>query len=285
MIKANKTVIPASSTIHPSVEIRCNTFEIGENCYIGPNCIIMCNHFKAGDYFYMPGSAEIGRGGCNGPDSNVTIGKGVGIFEGCVLNPSESLSIGDYVGIGADCLLWTHGAWLSVLDGFPADFACVAIGNNVWLPARSVVLPGVSIGNDCVIGTGSVVTHDIPSGSLAMGSPCKVVKADYYPKNLTDERKLEIVQGLVHYWQYSLLPHKGIASNCIFVAYTLDGNVVLNHRSSDQSTTININDKTISGYVDDIVEDLRDFLRRRGIKIYTGAPFKSIPANYETTWA
>lgn len=189
MIKANHIAIPKSSTVHPSVEIRCNSFVLGENSYIGPNCKITCNNFRAGDYFYMPGDTEIGRGGCNGPNSNVMIGKGVGIFEGCVINLSETVAIGDYVGIGAECLLWTHGAWLSVLDGFPAEFKSVVIGRNVWLPARSILLPGVSIGENCVIGTGSIVTSNIAAGSLAAGAPCKVIRENCYPKHLSDNEK------------------------------------------------------------------------------------------------
>jgi acetyltransferase-like isoleucine patch superfamily enzyme len=55
------------------------------------------------------------------------------------------------VGIGAEVMIWTHGAWLDTLQGFPAEFGPVKIGNNVWLPARSVVLPNVTIGDNTVI--------------------------------------------------------------------------------------------------------------------------------------
>lgn len=52
----------------------------------------------------------------------------------------------------------------------------VHIGNNCWLGASVTVCPGVTIGDDCVIGAGSVVTRDIPSGSFAAGVPCKVIR-------------------------------------------------------------------------------------------------------------
>lgn len=52
----------------------------------------------------------------------------------------------------------------------------VAIGSRTWLGAAVVVLPGVTIGEDAVIGAGSVVTKDIPAGVLAFGNPCRVVK-------------------------------------------------------------------------------------------------------------
>ena len=51
----------------------------------------------------------------------------------------------------------------------------ISIGSNVWLGAAAIVLPGVSVGDDSIIGAGSVVTHDIPSGVLAVGNPCRVV--------------------------------------------------------------------------------------------------------------
>lgn len=50
------------------------------------------------------------------------------------------------------------------------------IGSNVWLGANVVVLPGVEIGNNVVIGAGSIVTKSIPSDSIAVGNPCKVIK-------------------------------------------------------------------------------------------------------------
>ena len=52
----------------------------------------------------------------------------------------------------------------------------VTIGNNVWLGGNVVVVPGVHIGNDVVIGAGSVVTKDIPDRVLAAGNPCRVIR-------------------------------------------------------------------------------------------------------------
>lgn len=52
----------------------------------------------------------------------------------------------------------------------------IRVGNNVWIGAQVAVLPGVSIGDNCVIGAGSVVTKDVPPNSLAFGNPCRVIK-------------------------------------------------------------------------------------------------------------
>jgi maltose O-acetyltransferase len=52
----------------------------------------------------------------------------------------------------------------------------VTIGDNVWISTGALILPGVTIGSNSVIGAGSVVTKDIPANSLAVGNPCKVIR-------------------------------------------------------------------------------------------------------------
>ena len=73
----------------------------------------------------------------------------------------------------------------------------VHIGSNVWLGANVIVLPGVTIGNNSVIGAGSVVTKDIPEGVVAYGNPCKVIRKIgekdqiyYYKNELIDYENL-----------------------------------------------------------------------------------------------
>lgn len=60
----------------------------------------------------------------------------------------------------------------------------VKIGNNVWIGSNSVILPGVSIGDNSVIGAGSIVTRDIPPNVVAVGNPCKVLR----PINENDKK-------------------------------------------------------------------------------------------------
>ena len=64
-------------------------------------------------------------------------------------------------------------------DGLPTiaeNAETIRIGNNVWIGCNVTVIGGVTIGNDVVIGAGSVVLHDIPDGTLAAGNPCRVIR-------------------------------------------------------------------------------------------------------------
>jgi len=285
ILETNDLQIGKNVVIGDNVEIRCpEKIHIGDNSVLTKDIKINCTSFEAGEYLFMCDRVEIGRGGCYGPNSRVKIGKHVGIFEGTVINPSEEVEIGDDTGIGGEVMIWTHGAWLDVLQGFPADFGPVKIGSNVWLPARSVVLPHVTIGNDVVIGINSIINRSLPDGCFAAGSPCKVIKENVYPKELSQDEKTNIIEDIIKDWRILCDTKKTIRNyaygSTIKVKYEKSkfhnesGKIFLNQGYME--TIYDIEQRKIQGYMNDVAEDLRDYLRRRGIKIYTGKPFKSI---------
>ena len=270
VISGNDVDIHETVEIGNNVQIVCDKIKIGKYSKIGDNVKITCKSFEAGSWLFMLDGVEVGRGGCYGPNSTLKIGDHVGIFENTIINPSDSIEIGDNTGIGAEVMIWTHGAWLSVLDGFPADFGPVKIGNNVWLPARSIVLPNVTVDDNVVIGINSVVNRNLPNGCFAAGSPCKVIKENVYPKKLTSIEKENIVKKILHAW-YGLHESKGIEN--ITTEYK---NGKINLIQGENITIYDIDSKVIEGYTNNVTEDLRDFLRRNGIKIYTNSFFSSI---------
>jgi hypothetical protein len=72
--------------------------------------------------------------------------------------------------------MFTHGYWLSKLDGYPISYGSITIDNDVWLPWGCFIMPGVSIGAGVVVGARSLVTKSLPAGVLAAGIPAKVVR-------------------------------------------------------------------------------------------------------------
>jgi maltose O-acetyltransferase len=111
-------------------------------------------------------------------------GASLEIGERSLVNFGTSIVAHERISIGARALIGTHCLILDTafheLDPErrlqrPAPKP-ITIGDNVWLGARVIVMPGVTIGDDAAIGAGSIVTHDIPSRTLALGSPARVVR-------------------------------------------------------------------------------------------------------------
>lgn len=143
--------------------------EIGEGCYIEPPL-----HANWG-----------GR--------HVHLGKHVYANFNLTLVDDTHITIGDYTMIGPNVVIATGGhPILPSLrqEGYQYN-APVHIGKNCWLGAGVIVVPGVTIGDNTVVGAGSVVTKDLPGNVVAVGNPCRVLRPInehdeiYYFKNRT----------------------------------------------------------------------------------------------------
>jgi len=109
---------------------------------------------------------------------NVTVGDNFFLNVNCKLMDSGKITIGNNVFIAPNVCLITEEHAMDVeqrLAGLEYTRP-VTIGDNVWICAGAIVLPGVTIGANSVIGAGSIVTKDIPENSLAVGNPCKVIR-------------------------------------------------------------------------------------------------------------
>ncbi len=109
----------------------------------------------------------------------LVIGNNSGIGANSIIG--RGTTIGDNVMMGPECYIYTRNHAFSRTD-IPMreqgmqDFKPVTIGNDVWIGARVTILPGVKIGNGCIIGAGSVVTKDMPDFAIGGGNPACVLK-------------------------------------------------------------------------------------------------------------
>lgn len=112
--------------------------------------------------------------------SRIEIGKDVSINRGCkffasFFHKEVHIKIGNNVAIGPDATIFAAGHDYNYID-LPDIADSVEIGNNVWVGGRAIILPGVKIGEGCIIGAGSIVTKNIPAWSIAVGNPARVIK-------------------------------------------------------------------------------------------------------------
>ena len=141
--------------------------EVGENCYIEPP-------------FHS-----------NWGGKNVHLGKNVYFNFNATMVDDTHIYIGDCTMLGPNVVIATAGhPILPELREKALQYNLpVHIGRNCWLGAGVIVLPGVTIGDNTVIGAGSVVTKDIPANVVAVGNPCKVLREisehdkEYYYKD------------------------------------------------------------------------------------------------------
>ena len=148
--------------------------EIGEGCYIEPpfHSNFGGKHVHFGNYVYA--------------NFNLTLVDDTHIY------------VGDATMFGPNVVVATAGHPILPelrVQGYQYN-APVHIGKNCWIGAGAVIVPGVTVGDNVVIGAGSVVTKDIPSGVVAVGNPCRVLRPvgerdrEFYFKNRAIARSL-----------------------------------------------------------------------------------------------
>ena len=109
---------------------------------------------------------------------NIHIGDNFYANHNLVILGEAPVIFGDNVFIAPNCGFYTAGHPIDAAErNRGLEYARpITVGNDVWIGADVCVLPGVTIGDDCVIGAGSVVVKDIPPHSVAVGNPCKVIR-------------------------------------------------------------------------------------------------------------
>ena len=155
-------------------------------------CKILCHQFNSSDYSDDEGRKQIIRtliGRCGDQfiiepsfwcdyGYNIALGENFYSNHNLVILDGARVVFGDNVFLGPNCGIYTAGHPLEFKQrNRGLEYARpIVVGDNVWLGANVVVLPGVTIGSNVTVGAGSVVNRDIPDNCVAVGNPCRVVR-------------------------------------------------------------------------------------------------------------
>jgi acetyltransferase-like isoleucine patch superfamily enzyme len=179
-------------------------FNISKKAHLGIFSLISGSRIEIGDY------SKIGMFSIVSPDAdlimkeNAEISSFVLIYGGrslkmdsatyigpkCVVNVTRTVTMGYYSGIGPGTYIYTHGVWLPYTEGFPRKFAEVTLEENVWVPAKAFIAPGVTIHKNSMIASGAVIYKDIPANVFFKSHNENTVPLENIKKNVVRKEKV-----------------------------------------------------------------------------------------------
>lgn len=239
---------------------------IGDRCVLPSNAYLSGRRVEIGSDFYGYSwdftRLDVGRGRKDDEDAVLTVGSRC-TFHNNRLDLARHVAIGDDVGLSPDVAIYTHGYWQSVLEGYPAAFLPVVISHGVIVGFRSVLLPGANVGTNVVIGAQAVVCGRLHPEGVYAGNPARRVRDIARPARAEQEKLLTgILDDYRRSCQYRGLPcpvHK-VVYPFVYLA----------------GCGFNVETRETAGDEDERSDDFRDFLFRRGIRLYTKRPFRRL---------
>lgn len=237
--------------VHKQAVLDVVEFRAGKGTVINAFAHLSGTSVQLGRECWIDEYATIGGGSAFDPMASLFSGDWLHMGNYSQINIARGVRVGHEVGVGIGTRIFTHGSYLSEWEGFPVSFNSVSIGTRVWLP-NAQVNPGVSIGNDVVVGANSLVNSDLPDGCLAAGIPAKVIRGGMYPAVLDLERKTHLLDRLI----------KDIRE-----AVGVDVSSSKDYEALEcEDTTFLLSDRVITGVVSEATELVRNQLRRHGIR-------------------
>lgn len=245
---------------HKTARINCEEILLGRGTRVAANAVIEARSVRIGRDSYIGEYAVIGGGSAFADTSYLVAGDFFFMTMYSHANTGWGIEAGDEVGFGMMTRVFTHGAFLSEWDGFPAQFAAVKIGSRVTLMHASV-LPGVTIGNDVFVAAETLINRDVPSDCIFGGIPGRILRQPAR-RLLSPAERVKLLETLA-----------GEIAIRTRQVCTFDPNTA---SLSVAGASFYLDDRRIDGEVNEFSLSAKDQLRRHGIRFRydaTGAQF------------
>lgn len=241
---------------------------LGDRVVLGDNTYLCGRSVKIGDdffgYSHWGKRLEVGLGRRSEEDAILTVGCRCTLHDNKI-DLARRVIIGHDVGLSPEVTIYTHGYWMSCLEGFPCRFAPVQIDNGVIVGYRSTILPGVCVEHYAVIGAGSVVTKNVYTRQIWAGNPAQFVRNVERP--VSDGEKNELVDEIL----------SDYIQSCTYRGIHTEGFDLLSQGTVEiYGCRFHLWSCQIVGKEDERTDDFRWHLFTRGIRIYTKRPFTKL---------
>jgi len=233
---------------------------LGDRSYIGRNSEIHGRDIEFGIEAYLDDYVFIGGGSCKEKLSQFKAGYWLHLDRNVAINTSIKVEIGNEVGIGHSSSLFTHGAYLSWLEGFPVQWGPITIGSHVYI-ASSTILPNVKIGNNVVVACMSLINKDVPDGCLVGGIPAHIIKDNCYPQKFTDKEIEQRIDELVTHFITNIIGYSGGPKKIV-----IDGDNKKRLYVDDCMTLFDFENMRIDGPATELCEKFKNECRRYGAR-------------------
>lgn len=269
----NKPIIK-SGRFSAGADLQCGenvVVNVAEEVVVGDRVVLPDNAYLCGrrisigsdfyGYSWQWRRLDVGRGRIDEEDAILTVGNRA-TFHDNRIDLSLRVTIGDDVGLSPDVVVYTHGYWLSPLEGYPCQYAPVEIHNGVIIGFRSVLLPGSRVYAGSVVGAQSVVAGWLNPKGIYAGNPARLIREVTLP--IPEERK-RLLKRLVAEYARACEYRGGKAEPTVdypFVYY--------------RNCRFDVDRFLVNGEEDADTDDIRLFLFKRGIRLYTKRPFKQL---------
>ena len=221
-VESNSFFVGNDTKINNSILLSNGSIEIGKLVQIKENTVLKAfKAVKVGNRTIIDRGVVVG--GLQSEHSYFEVGSRCVILHHTYINTAREIIIGNNVGIGGYCMIFSHGVWQNAFKGYPFQFGKVEIKDDAWLPWHVFVMPSVTIGKGATIAGGSVVTKDIPDYCLAGGVPAKIIQQDNYPSKMDINGKNNLARIVLRDFEGYF---KNFVGNKSIKAKELDGDII-----------------------------------------------------------
>jgi len=293
IIRARRLFLGPGTRIGERCSIDADSIYIGAATKVGSDIRMESGEIIFGEGVVVGDQVLVDLSGGRSNSSRLLVGEGSLIASRTLINTAREVVLERVSAISPGAMLFTHGFWQSVLEGYSVAFRGIRICENAWVGAGCQVFPGVTVGLGSVVMSNSTVIDDVPPFTLVGGVPARMIRSHIRRDVDRSEQTRTLLRLLVEFAReletkkcvvdgpseegvLSITLPEGQKRTLVLVASAPPPRalppdsvcIVFGHdvQAGEGGSTFDVVNKRFHGVEDRLTHELRNFLRRRGIR-------------------